>query len=241
VKSKLLIVLAAVPGLFQSSGQSPGVSDAPKGIQELSALIQAKPPAEVRSAIVAHFGPPQRDIGSGMRIEQWDTSDGVLTFNPAHGPTFLDRKADKLFHLLKTTNPVRTNLLQSYEMTTLPEPGSGGSMYWLGDLEFGPDMTYRFADSGQSHDHRGGQGANFFMRHPVGRVAVRYVAPISPETLLEAVPDGATIAHLTFTAGDGKNQATFSIATSERSRRLEFRGANPLTFAMSTFWNSYWK
>ena len=225
----------------ESRSQSPLMSDAPKAVRELSAAIQGKSPHEVRTVISKRFGPPQRDIGSGLQIEQWDISGGVLTFHPITGPTFFDPKAQRSFRLLQTTNPVHANLLQSYEMATLPDSANNGTRYWLGNLEFGPEMSYAFQDSGQHRNQRSAQAENYFMLHPTGKVAVHYVAPISSHTLLETVPEGATISHLIFTSADGKSQATFSITSSERSRRLEFRGDKPLPFAMDTSWKSLWK
>jgi len=133
-----------------SQGVLTDIADAPKAIQELAAAIQGKSPAEVRAAIIARFGPAQRDIGSGLSIEQWDTSQGVLTLNAGMGPTFFDPQEKKLFRLLRTTNLVHVNLLQSYDMATLHDPADNGMSYGLGTLRFDADMTYRFEDSGST-------------------------------------------------------------------------------------------
>ncbi len=88
--------------------------------------------------ISKRLGPPQRDNGSGVRIEQWDVSGGVLTFHPYTGPTFFNRKAQKFFRLLRTTNPVHANLLQSYEMTTLPDPDDHANALLAGESQIRP-------------------------------------------------------------------------------------------------------
>jgi hypothetical protein len=240
VKATLLIILTTATGAVVCSGQAPHIAEAPRSIQELAAGIQAKSPTAVRDTIVERYGRPKRDIGSGIHIEQWDTSGGVLTLNQNTGPTFFDVTTQRCYHLLSTTNSVDLNLLQSYEMSTLPDPANHGTMFWLGNLEFDSGTTYRFKESGQVQNPRALQIENFFIRCPVGKVAVRYGDNVSPGTLLETLPEGATIAHLIFTSPDGKDQATFSIISSERSRRLQFGGDKPLTFAMDTVWKRFW-
>jgi len=249
MKTTLLVALTILAASLVSRAQAPDISGAPKAIQELSAAIQGKSLDVVRAAIIERFDPPQRDVGSGFHIEQWDISNGVLTFHPLTGPSFFDLKTKKIFRLVRTTTPVHAsllpdNIMQSYEMTTIPDPASHDereSPLWLGDLKFSADMTYQFVDSGQFLNQRGAQTNNFFMRHPTGKVAVRYVAPISPDTLLETVREGATVAYLTFTSADGKGQATFSIVSSEQARWLEFRGDKPLSFRMGMAWKNIWQ
>ncbi len=175
MKTALLATIVALSLQLVSRAQAPEIADAPKAIQDLAASIQGKSPVEVRAAIVKHLGTAKRDVGSGLRIEQWDTSDGVLTFHPLLGATFVDPKAKKFFRLIRTTNPLRACLLQSYEMTTLP------------------------------------------------------------------IPEETIVARLIFSAVDGKHQATFSISSSERSRRLDFSADKPLSFLMDTSWRSFWK
>jgi hypothetical protein len=215
------------------------ITDAPKPIQELASKIQGKSPAEIRAVIIGSSGPPQRNVGSGLRIEQWDRSDGVLTFHPWTGPTFFDKKAQKFFRLLQTHNPAGSNILDGYEMMTLPDPN--GSCLWLGNVKFGPKSAYKFVDSRQFRDQRAAQTGNFFMLHPSGSVEVRYVAPVTRGTLLESVAEGATVAQLVFTSADHKHQATFSITSSERERRLVFGADKPLSFQMDTSWKNFWR
>jgi hypothetical protein len=203
--------------------------------------IQGKEPDKIRELIIERFGPAQRDIGSGRRIEQWEIYDGVLTFSLGNGPTFFDPKTKKSIRLLRTTNPVRSSLLRGYEMYTLPDPANHGTCFWLGNVKFAADLTYEFTDSGENRDHRSAQKENFFMLRPAGKVEVRYVAPIMPDTLLESVPEGAKIANLVFTSSDGKHEATFSITSSEQLRCLRFGADKPLSFRMDTGWKSFWR
>jgi hypothetical protein len=224
--------------------QAPNIAEAPKAIRELSASIQGKSSDEVRAAIIERFGTAQRDIGSGYRIEQWDTSDGVLTFHPTMGPIFRNPKTEKYFRLLRTTNLAASNILRSYEMTTLPDPTNHGTRFWLGNVKFGTNATYQFTDSGQNLKQRAAQTENFFMLHPAGTVEVRYLAPTTPDTLLESVAEGTTIAHLVFSSSDHKHKATFSITCSEQARHLVFRADKadkPLSFYMDTSWKNFWR
>lgn len=241
MKTALLAIVLLRIALPVARAQAPDISNAPKAIQELSASIQGKRPDEVRAAIIERLGPAQRDVGSGYRIEQWDTADGVLTFHPATGPTFADPKTKAYFRLLRTSNPAAANILQSYEMMTLPDPTNHGTKCWLGNVKFRPNATYQFTHSGQFPEQRAAQTENFFMLHPTGTVEVRYVAPITSATLLESVAEGTTIAHLVFSSADHKHQATFSITSSERARRLVFGSDKPLTFYMDTSWKSFWR
>jgi hypothetical protein len=233
-----LLLCLALPAI---KAQPANVSELPQAIQELAARIQGKSPAEVHAAIIKRFGAAQRNVGSGIRIELWHLPEGELTFHPGVGPTFSNSTTKQRFWLLRTTNPVASNVLQSYEMLTLADPANHGSQFWLGNLEFGSNSTYRFIDSGQNLDHRAAQTENFFLRHPSGIVEVRYVGSNTPDTELESVAEGTTVAHLVFTSSDHKHTATFFITSSERERRLVFGADEPLSFHMATGWQSYWR
>ena len=222
MRTAFLAIVLALAAQANSRAQAPDVSAAPKAVQDLAAEIRGKSPDETRAAIIARLGPAKRNVGSGFRIEQWDLPGGVLTFHPRTGPTFAERKTGKNFHLVRTKNPAGTNILAGYEMTTVPDPKNHGNCFWIGNLSFGPGPAYRFVDSGQNTSFRDAQGQNFFMLHPAGTVEIRYVAPTTADTLLESLAEGATVAHLIFTSADKKDHATFSITSSERSRRLVF-------------------
>lgn len=136
----------------------------PTAVWQIVHSIQTKSPDEVKAAIVKQLGAPQRDIGSGLHIEQWDLPEGVLTFHPGLGPTFIDSKTKRTVWLMRTRNHIGENLFQSYEMTTVPDPKNYGNCFWLGNLKINADMTYQFKDSGQNTNQRNGQGDNYFMR-----------------------------------------------------------------------------
>ncbi|MBV9656848.1 MAG: hypothetical protein JO295_01940 [Verrucomicrobia bacterium] len=241
MKSVITLILLLLVAARRVHAQAPEIADAPKAIQHLAAVIQGKPPDDVRAEIIRQFGHAQRNVGSGFRIEQWDVFGGVLTFHPATGPTFSDPKANRYFRLLRTSNPIGANILDGYEMTTLPDPKPDGTRFWLGNLKFGSDGTYRFIDSRQHPNHRAEQRDNFFMLYPAGTVKVRYVHPVSSDTPLESLPEDTVVAHLNFTSADHKHQATFSITSSERARRLTFGADTPLSFYMDGWWKSFWQ
>ncbi|MBL8516258.1 MAG: hypothetical protein JNM76_04725 [Betaproteobacteria bacterium] len=221
-----------------AGAQAPRMSNAPKLVQTLAAGIKGKNPEQVLAILVGQLGPPTRDTGSGLSIPQWDMSDGVLTFHPLTGPVFFEPKTKTHFRLLQTRNRVAANILGAYEMATLPN-AAGGSFH-LGRLEFRPNSTYQFTDSGQHPGQRSAQAENFFMLHPTGTVEVRYPAPVKPDTLLESLSEGAIVAKLIFTSANGKHQAAHLIASSERARRLHFAADTPLPFQMSASWANFW-
>ena len=236
-------VLTFLPFVFASAAraQAPKISDAPQSIRELSSVIQGKRPDDARAEIIKRLGKPHRDVGSGVRIEQWDLPEGVLTFHPGTGPAFADAKAGKIIRLVQTSNPAGSNILTGYEMTTTPDPKNHGTRFWLGNLEFGRGASYRFTDSGQHSGKRDGQAGNFFMLHPAGTVEIRYDAPVTADTLLETLAGGTVVAHLIFTSADRAGRATFSIRSSERDRTLAFGADTPLPFAMNAGWKNHWR
>ena len=241
MKTALLTLLVLLHALPDANAQAPALSGAPKAIQELASAIQGNSPEHIRAAMIEKFGPVQRDVGSGLQIEQWDVADGVLTFHPLTGPVFSDSKTKNAVRLLRTHNTAGDVLLQSYEMTTLPDAANHGTRFWLGNIQFGPGKTYKFTDSTAFPDQRDAQKGNFFLQHPTGTVEVRYSAPVTSHTLLESLPDGSTIAHLVFTSNDHQQRATFSVTSSERERRLSFGGETPLSFRMEASWKNFWR
>src|SRR5438874_5189760 len=102
--------------LLSSCGTS---SPERSNIEALTGEIQGRERDGVRAVILRRFGPANRNVGSGFRIEQWDIDGGVLTFNPATGPFFTKDAVSR--QLLRTNNPVASCLFGSYEMTTLPD------------------------------------------------------------------------------------------------------------------------
>jgi hypothetical protein len=108
----LSVVLAATLLFAQGAHKTPN-------IESLTQEVQGKGPEEVRALIVRRFGPPAREVGSGLQIEQWDVDGGTLTFHPLQGPSF--NKSGVLTRLIRTTNPAALCLFGSYEMDTEPE------------------------------------------------------------------------------------------------------------------------
>jgi hypothetical protein len=223
-----------------SGGDASGISlRLPPQLQQVRSLLQGKSPEDVRKTIIDHFGPAQRDVGSGLRIEQWDVFDGVLTFNPAVGPQFTP-KGQRTIHLITTHNPVRTNLLGSYEMLSLPAD-TNRTRFWLGNLRIKPNLTYSYKDSRQFPEKSAQQASNFFYRHPSGTVEIKYAQGVTDETLLETLPTDSVVAWLHFRAGDGDGEQTFTITTREPTRRLVFGAPEPLSFEMDKSWEEFWK
>ena len=233
IAAVLLLLLAAAPVM---RAEEPSVGQAPQPMRELAAAIQGKSAGFIRGEIVRRFGQPQRDVGSGFRIEQWDVAGGVLTFHQTLGPTFADKKTGTTIHLLKSVNRAGANVIQSYEMTTLPDPANHGNRFWIGNLGFGPKNEYLFRDSEQNLNERGKPNGNFFLAHPRGSYRLSYAEGIGPDTPLESLAEGALVARIVFTSTAGGAQTEFSITSSGQGRRLSFTAASPPPFVMDTSW-----
>jgi len=232
-----LILFAAALSVAQPTN----AANLPQDIQALEATIQGMSPDEVRSEIFRRFGANQRNVGSGIRIEVWDLPEGRLRFHPLAGPTFEDAKTRRNHWLLRTKNPVASNLWRSYEMFTLADPALHGSQFWLGNLQLGSDSSYRFTDSGQFPEQRAALTANFFMLNPAGTVQVDYPHLVTADTLLESLAEGACVARLTFTSADRKHAITYSVTSSANDRRLTFASGLPMDFAVTAVWKNQWR
>jgi hypothetical protein len=246
--STLISFVAAAILLNSCVRQSPpdaaeargGSAQLPPPVQQLKELLQGKSPDEIRKLMIERFGSAPRDVGSGVRIEQWDVADGVLTFHSACGPTFTP-KGQSTIHLLATHNPVRKNILGSYEMVSVAADDPSSTRRWLGNLHIEPDLSYCYKDSGRFPVENAHQAANFFTLHPVGTVEIQYGRGITDETLIETLPTGSVIAWLHFRAVDGNSQQSFTITTHEPARRLVFGASTPLAFEMDKAWESSWE
>jgi hypothetical protein len=205
-------------------------------IESLTKELQEKGPEEVRALIVRRFGPPVRNVGSGLQIEQWDVDGGILTFHPPQGPTF--KKGGRLTRLIHTTNPAALCLFGSYEMVTQKE-GRPAMLYYLGDLSLSADH-YRFTDSRSNLDHRSMQKTNFFMLNPDGTVEVRYASGVRPETRLEDLPDGSPVATVTFVTPTRRSNKTYRIIANRTSMELAFQGEET-SFKLTRGWVNYWR
>jgi hypothetical protein len=248
MRTSKLSSLMAVAALTCSCGcQSPSGVPAhhtppqlPPQIQEVKVLLQGKPRDAIRQVMIEHFGPVQRYGGRGIRIDLWDIAGGELALNPAVGPTFTPKGQDRIW-LLTTHNPVRTNLLGSYEMVSLPADPSGSGRCWLGNLQIEPDLSYSYKDSGQFPEKSAQQTNNFFYLHLGGAVEIQYADGVTDDTLLEALPTGSIVAWLHFRSGDGNASQTYTITTQVPARRLVFGASTPLSFEMDKWWESCWE
>lgn len=205
-------------------------------IESLTQELEGKGPDDVRALIVRRFGPPARDVGSGIQIEQWDVDGGILTLHPLQGPTFT--KGGVLTHLMRTTNPAALCLFGSYEMDTGPE-GHPSMFYYFGDLSLSFDH-YKFTDSGSNLDHRSRQKSNFFMLHPDGLVEVKYASGVSAGTRLEDLSNGSPVAMVRFSAPNGPFSATYRIVANRSSMSLAFQGKG-MPFQLTKGWVNYWR
>lgn len=228
----LVLVVATLAYVFPFAA----VAQETPHIDMLIQQVQGKSSQQVRDLIVSQLGPPARDIGSGLQIEQWDVDGGVLTFHSLQGPTFL--KGGVLTHLIRTNNPVSLCLFGSYEMVTMPE-GQYRLKYWLGNVSVYADH-YQYTDSNDNHDHRQRQSNNFFMLHPRGLVQVKYASGVTPQVRLEDLPNDSLVATVTFIAADPQVRRTYRIVTNRTSMSLAFEG-NGSQFQMAKRWVNYWR
>lgn len=218
-------------------------SQLPPQIQEARERLRGKPRNQIRQIMIEHFGPAQRvDYvrGTSLPIDQWDIAGGELAFNPMVGPTFTPKGQERIW-LHTTHNPVRKNLLGSYEMASLAADDPDAQMCWLGNLQIEQDLSYSYKDSGQFPAKSALQTNNFFYVHPAGTVEIQYAAGVTGEALLEALPTESVVAWLHFLSGDGRARQTFTITTKAPHRSLVFGASAPLSFDMDKSWESDWE
>lgn len=204
----------------------------PASVQKLGEEIRDKKGDEVSTAIAKRFGPPARDVGSGVSIQQWDVESGVLTYSL--GLVSFLAKGRKVWLTQTVNKALPTITADTFEKYTLPEPQI---RYWIGNLSLRPDSGFKFVDSGESLDHRANQSQNFFMEHPAGRFAVRYAAGCSADTVLERLPEATLVCSLTFFPADGSPEASYDIIAYPSERRLAFSAKKrQLMFLMEKGW-----
>jgi hypothetical protein len=209
-------------------------SDLPAPVEQFKAQIADMDAHQVLEAAVAQFGKASRNVGSGLSIPQWDIAGGVLTVHPLVGPTF--RKAGRTTWLIPTSNPAQENLLQDFEMTTLPDPKNHGTQFWIGTVRITREGTYRFVDGGSNHRDRGDQSSNFFMTHTEGRVEIVWDHGVHAQSHLESLGQ-RQIARLRFTSKDGDARLECGVSSSAESRRLSIIASS---FEMNAGWLHYW-
>lgn len=218
---------------------APAARGLPAEIERLRSAIAGQSPAEVLGIVTDRFGEPTRDAGSGVRIPEWDLAGGTLTYHP-HAGVFWTAKGDT-FPLVTTHNPAGETIFRGYEMVTGPHKKFDGTRFWLGNLTLSREGTYRFADSEANKGQREDQSENFFLSHPTGKCEVKYAAGLTAETLLETLPPGATVAHLTLTSDDGRATAVFVLKNDPENMAVDFGGENAAMFRMHTSWANRWK
>jgi hypothetical protein len=231
---KAALLLAAIAFLIPLC-----VAAVPLNAPNIEALIpdvHDKRPNEVRALIVRRLGPPVRDVGSGLRIEQWDVDGGVLTFHPLVGPSF--EKDGVHMRLVRTTNRAAACLFGTYEMTTLPE-GPHGLRYWIGNVSLRASR-YEYIGTRQNLDHRTGQTDNFFMLHPRGSVRIAWTSGATPDTRLEELADGTCVATATFVPRDNQGNSVYRIVAYRSSMTLAFE-REAMSFQMDRGWVNYWR
>lgn len=217
----------------------PAAAALPADIERLKQDIAGKSPGEVLKIITDRFGEQSRDVGSGVRIPEWDIAGGTLTYHP-HTGVFWAAKGD-VQPLVTTHNPAGETIFRGYEMVTLPHKKFNGTRFWLGNVTFAPDGTYAFTDSESNKGQREDQGENYFLLHPAGKYESKYAPGVTAETLLETLPPGATVAHLTLTSADGKTTAGFVLKNNPANMAVEFAGKDAGMFHLRTHWANYWK
>jgi hypothetical protein len=206
--------------------------DLPPAVKIFQTEIASIERSEFLSTAQARFGPPARDTGSGITRLQWDFDAGVLTVtDPESNPTFRFANGHTIT-LLPTRNEAKENILQRFEMTTLPDPTNHGTRFWIGNVHLGSDLSYRFVDSGSNHRDRGDQSANFFIRHPAGRLEITWCSGSSERALLEELGE-RKIARLRFVAADGGARFDCDVVSSPESASLSMEAS---TFEMQARW-----
>jgi hypothetical protein len=206
-------------------------------LDALKAEIQGKQPEEIRALIIRRFGPPARNIGSGVRTSEWDVEGGVLSFSLSAGPAF-DRGPIHIW-LLRTNNPAALSLFGHYGMTTELD-GPDGLCCDLGDLSLSWDLRYQYTESQASLDHRNSQADKFFVLHPSGRLQINYASGVTAASRLEDLPDGSLVATLRFLARDRRSSKEFQIFTDHTWRVLE-SGRADQSLRLRKSWANLWR
>jgi hypothetical protein len=226
VLCRLLICLIAYLAQTPSRGDKPAES-LPRSVQSVREQIQGKTADQINQIISTNLGKPSKDVGSGRHIYCWDFPEGSLI-----GLRFTF-KSGQVVWLMKTHNPLRENLLQSYEMC------SASNRHWLGDIVLRTDGRYEFKKADVNQDGWfDGQESNYFLQHPQGTFKIDFPSRLKPNDLLESAADGAVVAKLLFASKDGPEKV-FLIATDTKSRLLSFSSSEPIKFEMTTPWRNY--
>jgi len=226
----------------------------PPAIAQLKSQIQGKRPREVASIIVQRFGRPNRDVGSGLTILEWDVGGCVLslTVEGGGGPLKFRCPDGATLWLIGTENPIRDNIISQFEMTTLPDLGNSdvsnhGTQFYLGYLALHANGKYRYVAADEFASQHRQIAPNFFFDHPRGNYVVAYPTGLSGQSLLENLPDKSHIAAIHFSA-DPKPGSTRPGASAQlelctsRGHSLYFAssGLIPLNYALDASWHNRW-
>jgi hypothetical protein len=217
--------------------------DLPRAIADLKSQIKGKAPREVASIIVQRFGPPNRDVGSGLTILDWDVVGGDLRLTVQGGPPIFRISDGKKLWLVETENPAGDNIVSEFEMSTLPDPKNHGSRSWLGDLTLRANRKYEY-----TRPEYDSVPNNFFSDNPRGTYTATYSTGVSSITLLENIPDNSPFATIHFsgemtpgTAGP-VTSTDLQLCSSSQNHWLHFipSGNIPLSYTLECAWHNCW-
>lgn len=207
------------------------LKSAPFSVRILAAALPGKPWWLMRLAFMARFGRADRDIGSGVYIEEWDLPEGMLRLSEGRGPLFFEKGSGQLMPLLRTVNPLEACLLNTSCDVRL------GRGYYAGNLKLRPDSTYsrdgQFVAPASVATPR-----SFLLEHSVGRVEIHYAAGITPGSLLEEIPDGTTVAVMEFLPEDGRAGISVQVISDLREGGLRLIESKDDTGETATFTTS---
>ncbi len=219
----------------------------PEVIVKLRAEIRGKKPSEVASIIVQKFGPPNRDVGSGRALLQWDIGHDRLTLDANGGPPFFTSSDGASVRLIDTENTAGDNIISNFGMTTLPDPANHGTRFSLGSLSLKADGEYEYAADKFMSREQLRVAPNFFFDHPRGKYSVAYPVGVTAQSLLENLPDNSSVAVIRFSA-DPAPGTTHSNAVMElklltaQNHLLNFTSETvvPLNYVLDSFWHNVW-
>ena len=198
-------------------------------------------------AIVRRFGPPPRDVGSGLLIPEWDIDGGVLTMSleaenaPAVPPSFVTADG-RTFWLIQSHNLAGANLVAQFELTTVPD-SNHGSAFWVGDLKLNPDNTFEFTDSRANPAERHGFAGSFLTKYPKGSYEIYFLPGISAATTLENLSGDTWIAKIVLSSPDHKHELQTGVRSDSNHRLLYLTSleSGKLPFTAEKIWDHAWE
>ena len=191
---------------------------------------------EAIGIIIEMYGKPNRFLGSGISIAQWDIDGGFLYCHPFFGVSFTKNDDDfddiDAIYFINTENKVEENIIGTYTMVSL-ESNVKPAQYWYGYLELGKNGKYFFKDE-IWEEERTKQRNNFFHNNPKGTYTIEYLNTIKADSILEKMQKGTMLAKIRFISGNKNEILYFSI----KGRTIECKGATP--FRLYKFWEHYY-